>query len=481
MSARASACTTWSRPGSTTRTSAARRPAPPTRSDAATSTQGLRTSRRPGRKDEVSFRTARRPRRRASSPGCRCRTCRWPYSPDLTPPSEVSPMRCYVAVRAGSPSAEHRNRLQHDRRSVRSKLRAWMVTRDWLALVVRALVVVVMSLAVAPVARAQASVDPLDAALSHDFSFAAGRLQASASSIPSGSYPMTSSAAGWTTASAGDWRSGFFAGALWLMYERTGDPVWKTRAEARTSGLRSQQTDTSTHDVGFKIFTSFGNAYRLSSPPNDDYRQVLLTAAGSLASRYSSIVGCTRSWNNTSTDAATDFKVIMDNMINLELLFWAAEHGGNPAWRDMAISHALKTRENHLRADGSVYQLVVYDSKTGAVKHRGNRQGANDESTWSRGEAWAIHAFTMAYRYTHDARFLDTARRAADFFLAHLPADKVPYWDLELTSTTGQPRDSSAAAIAASGLLELSQLETDAARAATDFDTAKAILTSLSS
>src|SRR3954451_16895926 len=111
------------------------------------------------------------------------------------------------------------------------------------------------------------------------------------------------------------------------MYERTGDPIWKTRAEARTSALRLQQTDTSTHDVGFKMFTSFGNAYRLSSPPNDDYRHVPLRAAGSLASRYSSIFGCTRSWNNTSTDAATDFKVIMHNMINLELLFWAAEHG----------------------------------------------------------------------------------------------------------------------------------------------------------
>src|SRR3954451_21133152 len=144
-----------------------RRPAPPTRSDAATSTQGLRTSRGPGRKDEVSLRTARRPRRRPSSLDCRCRTCRWPYSPDLTPPSEVSPMRRYVAVRAGSPSAEHRNRVHRDRRSVRSKLRASMVTRDWLALVVRALVVVVLSLAVAPVApvaRAQASADPLDAA-----------------------------------------------------------------------------------------------------------------------------------------------------------------------------------------------------------------------------------------------------------------------------------------------------------------------------
>src|SRR3954451_4737581 len=336
-----------------------------------------------------------------------------------------------------------------------------------------------VTIALAATAPAPAATDPFDAVLAHDFTFAAARLDAAARAIGSASYPTTtSSTGGWNTAPASDWRSGFFAGALWLMYERTGDPAWKARGEARTTGLRSQQADTSSHDVGFKIFTSFGNAYRLTLPSNDAYRQVILTAAGSLASRYSPTVGSVRSWGAT-TDPS--FQVIIDNMMNLELLFWAAQHGGSPAWQDMAVSHALKTRDNHVRADGSTYQLVVYDSATGAVKSRGTHQGANAESTWSRGQAWAVYGFTMAYRYTHDVRFLDTARRTADFFLSHLPPDKVPYWDLELASTTGQPRDSSAAAIAASGLLELSRLDTDAARGATYFEAAKAILTSLSS
>jgi unsaturated chondroitin disaccharide hydrolase len=339
---------------------------------------------------------------------------------------------------------------------------------------------VLAALALAPTATpAQAAADPFDATLAHDFAFAATRLTAASRRIGPTRYPTTTSSTGaWSTASASDWRSGFFAGALWLMYEHTNDPAWKMRAQARTSGLRSQQTDTASHDVGFKIFTSFGNAYRLSPPRHADYAQVLLTAARSLATRYSPIVGSLRSWG-----AVTDpsFQVIIDNMMNLELLFWAARHGGDPAWQDMAVSHALTTRANHVRADGSTYQLVVYDSAGGAVKSRGTHQGASAESTWSRGQAWAIHGFTTAYRYTHDLRFLDTARRTADFFLAHLPLDKVPYWDLDLANTTGQPRDSSAAAIAASGLLELSRLERDRARAVTYFDAAKAILTSLSS
>jgi unsaturated chondroitin disaccharide hydrolase len=351
---------------------------------------------------------------------------------------------------------------------------------------VLATVLAVAALAVAallaPAATAQAA-DPLDAPVAHDFAFAAHQLDAAAHSIGSTSYPTTTSSTGaWNTSSASDWRSGFFAGALWLMYERTGDPAWKTLAQARTTGLRSQQTDTSSHDVGFKIFTSFGNAYRLTVAPDDTLRQVILTAAGSLARRYSRIVGCVRSWGGL-TDSS--FQVIIDNMMNLELLLWAAQHGGNGTWQDMAVSHALKTAANHVRTEqshpGSTYQLVVYDSATGAVKSRGTQQGYSDMSTWSRGQAWAIYGFTMVYRYTHDPRFLATAERTADFFLSHLPADKVPFWDLELPRTTGEPRDSSAAAIAASGLLELSQFESDATRKGTYLDAAKAILTSLSS
>jgi unsaturated chondroitin disaccharide hydrolase len=156
-----------------------------------------------------------------------------------------------------------------------------------------------------------------------------------------------------------------------------------------------------------------------------------------------------------------NFQVIIDNMMNLEILFWAARNGGDPVWYTMALNHALTTRANHVRADGSMYQVVNYDPQTYLVKSNSTNQGYNTESTWPRGQAWAIYGFTVAYRETKDdprqadaaKTFLNTARQTAEYFITHLPADKVPYWDFELPSTTGQPRDSSAAAIAASGLL----------------------------
>jgi unsaturated chondroitin disaccharide hydrolase len=187
------------------------------------------------------------------------------------------------------------------------------------------------------------------------------------------------------------------------------------------------------------------------------------------------VVGALRSWNS----ASSEFKVIVDNMMNLELLLWASRHGGQQAWRDMAISHALVTARDHVRPDGSTYHLVVYDPATGAVKSRTTHQGHSATSTWSRGQAWAMHGFTMIYGETRDARFLDTARRVSDWFLGHLPADHVPYWDFDAPGTPAAPRDTSAAAIAASGLLELSELEPDTARAQRYAAGARAILTSL--
>jgi unsaturated chondroitin disaccharide hydrolase len=320
--------------------------------------------------------------------------------------------------------------------------------------------------------------DPFDDIIQHDLQFAAQQLDATTRTIAANRYPSTTSSSGsWNTTSASGWTSGFFSGALWLMYQRTGDATWRSRAQTWTSGLESQKNDTSTHDVGFKIFTSFGNGYRLTG--DDAYRQVILTAAASLATRYDPDVGCIRSWGEISD--TSNFEVIIDNMMNLELLFWASKHGGQAAWYDMAVSHALKTMANHVRADGSTYQVVTYDPTSGAVKSKSTNQGYNTESTWSRGQAWAVYGFTMAYRETGDPRFLDMARRTADYFIAHLPSDKVPYWDFELPSVTGQPRDSSAAAIAASGLIELSQRENDAQRSATYLNATRNILTSLSS
>ena len=168
-------------------------------------------------------------------------------------------------------------------------------------------------------------------------------------------------------------------------------------------------------------------------------------------------------------------------MINLELLFWASKHGGKREWYDMAVSHALKTMVNHARADGSTYQIVNYNPTSGAIVLEATKQGYNTESTWSRGQAWAVYGFTMAYRETGDVRFLETARKTADYFISHLPADQVPFWDFELPDTTGQPKDSSAAAIASSGLIELSQREADAQRSAAYLSAARNILISLSS
>jgi hypothetical protein len=334
-------------------------------------------------------------------------------------------------------------------------------------------------------AQAQTS---FDATVQHDFEFAASQLQliTNPAVIPIDRYPSTTKPDGsWNTTDASSWTSGFFPGSLWLMYQRTGAATWQAAAAQRQAAIESEKTDTSTHDVGFKIFTSFGNGYTLTN--NASYQQVVLTAARSLAKRYSTIVHSIRS--SGSIDDMNNFQVIIDNMMNLEILFWGARNGGDPVWYTMALNHALTTLANHVRADGSTYQVVNYDPETGLVKSKSTNQGYNTESTWSRGQAWAIYGFTVAYRETKDdpqkadaaKAFLNTARQTAEYFITHLPADKVPYWDFELPSTTGQPRDSSAAAIAASGLLELSRIETDSANKLRYLDSAKAILTALSS
>ena len=232
---------------------------------------------------------------------------------------------------------------------------------------------------------------------------------------------------------------------------------------AWTAGLASRQFDTSTHDIGFVIGNSFGHGYRLTGDPA--YLDVVLTAANSLSSRYNSEVGAIRSWNGGN------FQVIIDSLMNLELLFLAAKNGGT-TWTggssqdlyNMAVSHATLALANHVRADGSTYHVVDYNPTTGAVLDKYTRQGKSDESTWARGQAWAVYGFTMVYRETGDPRFLEAARRTADYFLANLPDDFVPQADFQSTYTDLAHKDSSAAAIAASALVELSQLETDPAR-----------------
>jgi unsaturated chondroitin disaccharide hydrolase len=248
-----------------------------------------------------------------------------------------------------------------------------------------------------------------------------------------------------------DWTSGFVAGSLWYLSELSDDGTFETAARAWTLALIEQQHQTGTHDVGFMIHSSFGNGLRLTGDPA--YRRVLITAAESLATRFNGRVGALRSWDW----GRWSFPVIIDNMMNLELLFRATELGGGARYAEMAVEHALTTDEQHFRLDSSSYHLVDFDPVTGRVSSKETHQGLFDESTWARGQAWALYGFTMAYRETRDARFLARALAVAEFMAKNLPPDGVPYFDFAVPSTPRAPRfrDASAAAITASALLEL--------------------------
>ena len=265
-------------------------------------------------------------------------------------------------------------------------------------------------------------------------------------------YPrFTGSDGKWLAVPIQDWTSGFFPGCLWYAFEESGDPSLRAAAIRWTEGLESIQYLKSHHDIGFMIFSSYGNGYRITR--NKQYQDVILQAARSLMTRYNPTVGCIKSWDNRRWP----YPVIIDNMMNLELLFWASQNGGTKTMYDAALSHAVKTMQNHFRPDYSTYHVVSYDTITGRVLTRGTSQGYADSSCWARGQAWSIYGFTMAYRYTRDPRFLQTAQHAADYFLGHLPADYVPYWDFQAPGIPNEPRDVSAAAIASSALFELSQ------------------------
>lgn len=265
----------------------------------------------------------------------------------------------------------------------------------------------------------------------------------------------------WRTVSASDWTSGFWPGTLWLLYESTGGEFWKSAAAQRQQAQSSQQFNTSTHDLGFMLYNSYGQGLRLTGNPA--YRDLLLQATQSLMSRYSPTVGAMRSWSWGMWDDFNNFTVIVDNMLNLELPYVAANWpGGNPAWHDMATSHAELTAAEHIRNDDSTYHAVIFDQRNGNVLDRVTHQGYGDETTWSRGQAWGIYGFTLAYRFTGNPLFLERARALADWFLEQTALFPIPPWDFDFFDADDPvPFDSSAAAIVASALLELSQFVGD--------------------
>ena len=252
---------------------------------------------------------------------------------------------------------------------------------------------------------------------------------------------------------ASNWVSGFFPGCLWLMYEYSEDEKWEIAAKRWTEALSEQQFNTGTHDIGFMIGCSYGQGYKLTK--NEEYKSVLIEAATSLMTRYNEDVGCIKSWDWSKE---WKFPVIIDNMMNLELLFEASKLTGDESFRNAAIDHAETTIEHHFRPDYSSYHVIDYDPETGDVLGSYTHQGISDESAWARGQAWGLYGYTVCYRETKNEAFLKQAEQIAGFIIDHpaTPDDLIPYWDYDAPGIPNEPRDASAAAIIAAGLLELS-------------------------
>ena len=258
----------------------------------------------------------------------------------------------------------------------------------------------------------------------------------------------------WKMVKIYDWTSGFFPGILWYMYEFNNEEYWKTTAMEWTSILEPvKQWNNKNHDLGFMMYCSYGNGYRLTG--NEEYKDILLETADSLTSLFNPNAGTILSW---PWNKQWSHNTIIDNMMNLELLFWAAKNGGGQRYYDIAYTHAKTTMENHIREDGTTFHVVEYDSTTGDFIKGVTHQGYADNSMWARGQAWGIYGFTMTYRETGEKAFLETAKRLAKPFLERLPEDYVPYWDFDAPNIPDEPKDASAAAIASSALLELSTL-----------------------
>lgn len=255
-----------------------------------------------------------------------------------------------------------------------------------------------------------------------------------------------------------DWTEGFFPGNLWYLYEYSNDDKWKIAAEKFQSKFEAHKYKTNNHDLGFIFNCSYGNGYRLSV--NESFKQVLITAGNSLIKRFDPNVGCIKSWEVDSGWQAKrgwEFPVIIDNMMNLELLFELSILTGDETYKNIAITHADTTLKNHFRDDNSSYHLVDYNPENGNVRSKQTAQGFSDESSWARGQAWGLYGYTVCYRYTKDKKYLEQAEKIANFIKDYptLPSDGIPYWDYNAKNIPNEPRDASAAAITASALLEL--------------------------
>ncbi len=273
-----------------------------------------------------------------------------------------------------------------------------------------------------------------------------------------------------------EWTAGFWPGVLWYGYEASGSPVILDEARKYTASLEFLgYTPAYDHDLGFLVYCSYGNGYRLTQDPH--YKEVILATADQLSALFNPKVGTILSWPR-GIESYGGHNTIIDNMINLEMMFWAAENGGSQDLRDLSIMHADTTMRYHFRPDGSSYHVAVYDLETGNHMKSVTHQGYADDTMWARGQGWGIYGYTLCYRFTKDQRYLDFAKKITDLYLAELPADMIPYWDFNHPDIPNTSRDASAAAVVASALIELSDY-VDAETGKRYFEAAEAMLKEL--
>jgi unsaturated chondroitin disaccharide hydrolase len=315
----------------------------------------------------------------------------------------------------------------------------------------------------------------LDTLVSEAIDFAESQLASTASTIGVNQYPFyTVSYSSWYTTGAHVWTSGFYPSSLWLAYEHNNDPCYLSWATSWTEGLEEQATAFPTQDLGFIIFNNFGKGFQLTG--NAHYKDVVMQAATTVAGLYNPTVGMiSANWG------PWDYPVNIDSMMAVELLFWASKNGGQPSWYDIAVDHSNKVAQYFVRPDGSSLNFANFNSATGEFIEYVLVQAYSLDSTWSRGQAWGIYGFTVAYRETSDPNFLLVAEKMADYYVSHLPFDSVPYWDFNASDVSNYDRDTSAASIAAAGLLELSSLALNPNDRAKYYQAAREILISLCS
>jgi unsaturated chondroitin disaccharide hydrolase len=310
-----------------------------------------------------------------------------------------------------------------------------------------------------------------------NFRDAAAQYKVLAKNLPADKFPKTyfPTTGKYEFSNSQWWCSGFYPGTLLYLYEQTKDPALYSEAERILKVLEQEKNNTTTHDLGFMMFCSFGNANRIA--PKPEYKEILLTSAKSLATRFNPKVGCIKSWDGKPNE----FLVIVDNMMNLELLFWATKISGDSSYYKIAVTHANTTIKNHFRPDYSSYHVINYNAETGGIIQKRTAQGAGDESDWARGQVWGFYGYVATYRETKDQKYLEQAKHIADFLLTHpnLPADKIPYWDFNAPGIPNSLRDASAASILASALIELSGY-VDAKKSKEYIGVAETILKSLS-